>query len=307
MDKLADFLSATPPGVSAEIEPWFTGTPHLGLQAPLPKIRLHCSSHHCGGERFFKCRTPFNFTNLINGLGVWRFFPVYVCSDCDACHKAFALEIKRIRIGEDEFEFHARKFGEDPAFGPPIPPKAMSLVGPDRELFLKGRRAETMGLGVGAFAYYRRVIENQKERIFSEFIRVLRATAPNDPVIADLERAKAETQFSKSLEAIKHALPGSLLINGQNPIALLHTALSEGLHALEDVDCMEYAAAIRTVLFETSDRLASAMRDDQEVSKAITLLTKAGQKSQTKRRAPNPPDVRAPSENPAQPESDTGD
>ena len=41
----------------------------------------------------------------------------------------------------------------------------MKLVGPDRDDFLKGRRCENQGLGVGAFIYYRRVVENQKNRI----------------------------------------------------------------------------------------------------------------------------------------------
>ncbi|MET4680441.1 hypothetical protein [Stenotrophomonas rhizophila] len=299
MEKLADFLASTPPGVSTEVEQWFSGTPHSGINAALPRIRLHCSSEHCGGERFFKSKTPFNLPNIVDGIGVWRFFATYVCSDCDSSYKTFALDIRRARSNPDEYHFIALKFGENPAFGPPIPPRAMTLVGADRELFLKGRRAETMGLGVGAFAYYRRVIESQKERIFNEFIRVLKATLPYDPVIADLERAKTETQFSKSLQAIKHALPGSLLINGQNPIALLHTALSEGLHALGDEECLQYAAAIRTVIFETSDRLASAMRDDKEVSNAVALLTKAGQKREAKPLAPTPPDAPGPSESQA--------
>ena len=47
----------------------------------------------------------------------------------------------------------ALKFGEFPAFGPPVPPRVLSLIGPDKDLFLKGRRSEIQGLGVGAFAY----------------------------------------------------------------------------------------------------------------------------------------------------------
>jgi len=44
----------------------------------------------------------------------------------------------------------------------------ITLIGPDREIFLRGRRAENQGLGIGAFAYYRRVVENQKGRIITQ-------------------------------------------------------------------------------------------------------------------------------------------
>ncbi|WP_439426803.1 hypothetical protein [Stenotrophomonas sp. T8] len=280
MESLANLLANVPPGVSLDIEKWFINPIHSGLQAALPRIRLHCSSEHCGGDRFFRTTSTYNVLGRIDELNISRAYYHYVCCDCSSSSKVFALQIKRMIGDQGGITFQAMKFGEEPAFGPPIPAKAMTLVGPDRDAFLKGRRAESLGLGVGAFAYYRRVIENQKGRLFDEFIRVLRATLPNDPVIDDLERAKKETQFSKSLQSIKHAIPTSLLINGQNPISLLHTALSEGIHALEDEECLEYATAIRTILFETSNRLASAMSDNSELSKAITLLTRAGQNRQ---------------------------
>jgi hypothetical protein len=39
-----------------------------------------------------------------------------------------------------------------------------------------GRRAENQGMGIGAFAYYRRVVENQKNRIIAEIKRVAEKT-----------------------------------------------------------------------------------------------------------------------------------
>ena len=39
-------------------------------------------------------------------------------------------------------------------------------------------------------------------------------------------------------------MPESLLINGHSPILLLHSALSEGLHAQTDEQCLELAEAL---------------------------------------------------------------
>ncbi|KUP02129.1 hypothetical protein AR274_19730 [Stenotrophomonas maltophilia] len=98
-------------------------------------------------------------------------------------------------------------------------------------------------------------------------------------IIPELERAKNETQFSTSLDTIKHALPSSLLVNGHNPIQLLHSALSQGLHAESDEDCLQVAGVVRTVLFATAERLGSALRDDTELANAITMLNKWNRKN----------------------------
>lgn len=47
----------------------------------------------------------------------------------------------------------------------------ISLIGPDKELYLQGRRSESRGFGIGAFSYYRRVVENQKSRIIEEIAK----------------------------------------------------------------------------------------------------------------------------------------
>lgn len=150
----------------------------------------------------------------------------------------------------------------------------MTLIGGDRDLFLQGRRCELQGLGIGAFTYYRRVIEDQRNRIFDEIIRVLEKTDPSNKVIAEIKAAKNEQQFSKSIDAIKNALPSSLLVNGQNPLRLLHSAFSEGVHALTDEECLALATAARTVLFEFSERLAQALSDDAALAQAVALLNK---------------------------------
>lgn len=306
---LSQFLESTPPGAPeiVALGVYIHATmPHPTAQHPevsFPRIRLHCASDDCGGDRFFDTKDTVTLSSIYSQRRNWSCFITYWCRDCGKNSKTYSLMIQY----EGDRTFALLKVGEVPNFGPPTPPRAASLIGEDRELFFKGRKCENQGLGVGAFAYYRRVIERQKSRIIDEFIRVLRAVSPGDPIIEDLERASRETQFSKSMDAIKHALPSSLSIRGQNPLALLHTALSEGLHALDDDSCLEYAQAIRTILFETAERLTTAMKDDAEVSKAIKLLAKAGSKQQSKQRAPTPQADPEPAGTQVQPDSGTGD
>jgi hypothetical protein len=111
-------------------------------------------------------------------------------------------------------------------------------VGGEREYYLKGRRCENQGVGIAAFAYYRRVVENQKNRIRDEILRAARKIGVPDDMITDLEGAKTETQFTTAIDRVKRGVPQALLINGHNPLTLLHSALSEGPHAQADDECL---------------------------------------------------------------------
>lgn len=71
-----------------------------------------------------------------------------------------------------------RKFLEIPQFGSPTRNRLLRLFGSDGNVFLKGRQCENHGLGIGAFSYYRRVVENHKDQLFDEIIKVAKKIAP---------------------------------------------------------------------------------------------------------------------------------
>jgi hypothetical protein len=169
-----------------------------------------------------------------------------------------------------------RKLGEFPPFGPPTATRLLTLLGGEKDYFLRGRRAEAQGMGIGAFAYYRRVVENKKTAIFEQIIRVARALPdPDQDLLTELENAKLETQFDKAVQSIRHAIPTSLLVDGHNPLKLLHAALSEGLHADSDELCLESAEGIRLVLSDFVERVELALKNDASLRAAVGRLTAA--------------------------------
>jgi hypothetical protein len=151
------------------------------------------------------------------------------------------------------------------------------LIGPHRDLFLKGRRSEFQGLGIGAFSYYRRVIENEKGRLLDEIIKVARRLSAPQLQIDNLEAAKKESQFSRAIDLVKSAIPAELLINNRNPLTLLHSALSEGLDALTDEQCLDLATSVREVLFELADRIGRALKEQAGLDSAVARLTQKKQ------------------------------
>jgi hypothetical protein len=73
---------------------------------------------------------------------------------------------------------------------------------------------------------------------------------------------------------VKHGIPQGLLINGQNPLTLLHSALSEGLHEQTDEQCLQAAHDVRIVLNALVERLDQALKDEAELNAAIERLAK---------------------------------
>lgn len=268
---ISQFLESTPPNQLihiSDIAAWEHDGYSYKNRMRTPEIQLHCNHEQCNGTRFFRCVE--GKSKILKEKDYEFFYVTYRCSNCQRVEKTFSLAAKVDEDNNPSGECY--KFGELPTYGPPVSPKLIKLIGPDRDEFLKGRRCENQGLGVGSFIYYRRVVENQKNRILGEIIKVSEKIGATPDKIETLKAAVTETQFSKALDMAKDAMPESLLINGHSPIALLHSALSEGVHALSDEQCLELASSVRVVLGELSERLSQALKDEAELTKALSAL-----------------------------------
>jgi hypothetical protein len=147
------------------------------------------------------------------------------------------------------------------------------LIGePYREMYLQGRRAEIKGLGIGAYAYYRRIVEHQKGLIIEQIGSAAKKLGASPETLRLFSEAKIERQFSKAIETVKDVIPQSLLIGGRNPLTLLHDALSDGIHELSDAECLAHATAIRLVLTELSERIAATLKENAELESAVSRL-----------------------------------
>lgn len=272
----AEFLENKPPGARVKIADLminyrFSGG-GTGWQLSSPRLELHCGSPGCGGLRYF--RYSEGEKKFDADAKAHQTFLKYSCSNCGTSTKMFSIFAVVAKKGDLKGECY--KFGEMPAFGPNTPPRLLKMLQHNRDLFMKGRRCESQGLGIAAFVYYRRVVEDQRASIIGEIIRVARLINASADAIAALEAAQAETQFSKSLDMVKDAMPESLRIQGHNPLTLLHDNLSTGLHARTDAECLEIAQAVRVVLAELAERLSNALKDEAELTKALGKLLNKG-------------------------------
>jgi hypothetical protein len=71
-------------------------------------------------------------------------------------------------------------------------------------------------------------------------------------------------------------IPEQLRIEGQNPLKLLHSALSEGMHDLTDEECLGQAQSVRVILTKLAEKIEQALADEAEVKGAIKKLLETG-------------------------------
>lgn len=119
----------------------------------------------------------------------------------------------------------------------------------DRETnkwYYKGINSIANNFGIGAFAYFRRIIEKELIGIIED-IRTLPDSHEKE-ISELLEKHNTDSRTSTIYENIFQHLPNSLKELGNNPIKLLYNQTSAGLHSLSEDECMKKSKSIRMLL-----------------------------------------------------------
>lgn len=147
-------------------------------------IRVHCDHQSCGGTRRHEKLSSGKY-ELRNTFYV---FVTYRCTNCTTTGKVFGLKAER--FSETDNADRCTKIYQEPTFGEPIPKRLFKVIGEDnREPFLQARRAIARGLGIGAYAYYRRIVENTKFALVDSVVDVAQATNASSEQIELLKKS----------------------------------------------------------------------------------------------------------------------
>lgn len=262
------FLESTPAYVECDVEHLLADVNPSATAFTLgirwPRLDLFCE--RCDGVRGFNPSLETTYLERQENV-----FITYRCRDCGVWVKTFALTIIP---NKDTKAVKGLKYGEFPPFGSHLSKRLQDLLSKgDLELYRKGLRSEREGHGIGAAAYFRRVVENQWRNLIAK-LRDAAAKLGTDPKeLAIFDEATRQQQFSTALGMLKDAIPPKLLIlDGQNPLALLYGPLSAQLHDLTDDECLQQAADIRVILNELFDNINRALKDDAELKGAVERL-----------------------------------
>jgi hypothetical protein len=233
-----------------------------------PAVQVHCDAITCSRPSYFDylgvAPTP--------AYNQWvPLFLLYRCRHCKQTEKLYAVLVRVVKLQSGVRE-RAIKLGEVPAYGPDLSAKLNPVLEPAREDFQRGQRAESQGLGLAAFHYYRRVLERQLPLILEETLKVTERIGGDPQWVSEIAVATQEP-FAQALRRVIGRTPNLLRMGGHDPFALLETALQEGTQATTDEKCLELAETLRIILTDLAERIQRALKDHTEVFFAVKRLT----------------------------------
>jgi hypothetical protein len=248
----------------------FRGTRHADEVLTRPSIHMHCPV--CASEQTFTMDNHYfeAFVQGMNSASPVRPTPVtapvafiiYRCTSCRESLRHFAIKF-------DSENGYVMKVGQEPPWEITMDRALEKKLATRAHYFKKGLICESQGYGIGAFGYYRRIVEEIIDDLLEE-IPNLMSGEQREQYLEALQRAENTTVTQDKIDLVKDLLPPILRPDGMNPLSLLHSTLSEGLHGESDERCLELAVEVReTLIFlvsqievtrESSSRFTESMR-----------------------------------------------
>lgn len=218
----------------------------------LPVVQINMECPKCSSNQTLVMTNKYwencEYSNYpVEGL-VFRM--VYLCVHCQKFERVFY-----VKVADDKHWL--MKVGQFPSWEIKGDVNIEKLLGDHSGYYRKGLVCESQGYGIGAFGYYRRIVEEIIDGLLDEIAELL-----TNSELLEYQDALAKTKETivtqEKIELVKDLLPPILRPEGMNPLSALHSALSEGLHAESDEECLEYAETCREILIFLVNQVAAS-------------------------------------------------
>jgi hypothetical protein len=199
---------------------------------------------------------------------------------CAACH-SYYVRFMFILLDDGKA---IMKTGQFPIKSIDAPDSMKRLLGDHIKIYKKGLINESQGYGIGAFAYYRRIVEDMIGSVLTDIESVIGDDAEKEKYHLALATVKKSQSAATRIEVVKDLVPAALRPDGVNPLNAIYQALSVGLHELSDEDCLEFAAALRESLVYLVEAVTEQRKNAQKykaaISGVLSKLEKVGKNKQ---------------------------
>lgn len=198
--------------------------------------------------------------------GQYNYFQHY-SAQCQHCLK-FSLNYLLYINSSSDGNIYFRKVGQFPPFEiAPDLDLIKYLSEEDKQNYKKALICLSQNYGMGAFAYLRRIVQNEIEKIVMDLSKIDR---PESQKIRDqIATYKKDHQMEKLISAIGPYMPSSFNGLGENPLKYLYSQLSGGIHEFTDDECANKADSINTVLIFVIKRLNDENSELKKVREAL--------------------------------------
>jgi len=240
-----------------------------------PAIKMDCPQ--CDSDQTFNMQNAYGDV-IIDGGNAKSVNQVvraeYLCASCKT-YKRFFL----IKISSDGQA--VTKVGQFPEPNISIKSNVLKILGDYKEHYRKGLTCEKQGYGIGAFAYYRRIIEGILEELLDSIADLIEGDE-KDKYLEALKKTKKEHKATDKIELIKDLLPPILKPEGINPLDVIYGELSKGIHSLADEECLVTAVHIKKTLDLLQTQVSQTKGQAKEFTESMRKLLdkKAKRKSE---------------------------
>jgi hypothetical protein len=210
------------------------------FQMEKPAIHMPCEI--CKSEQTFNMVNKYDENNPeeypASGGQIIR--ALYLCSSCHQFNRWFF-------ISTDPNGKFIMKVGQYPPWEISMDRNLEKMLGAHADYYRKGLTCESQGYGIGAFAYYRRIVEQIIDQLLIDITELIPAEE-HEHYIEALGKVKNAIVAQDKIKLVKDLLPKTLRPEGINPLSILHEILSKGLHSQDEEECLELAMNLREPL-----------------------------------------------------------
>ena len=176
----------------------------------------------------------------------------FTCVSCKKSSRVYMVE----QIVDDE-TITIQKYGQLPRGGIPRDKTLQKFLKDDRDNYEKAVLCLSHEYGVAAFAYFRRIVENNINHLLDLLQEDLQSSGGDQKNLLAIQSLRDGSPMSEKIKIANLALPGHLQPDGLNPLGKLYQVLSEGVHNLSEEDCLRKAKATSECLTFLVSELAS--------------------------------------------------
>lgn len=232
----------------------------------LPKVSIKMLCPNCVSDQTFLMNNDYT-ENLSHAN-----FPTdglvlrirYICAHCQNFERYFF-----IKIGDDRS--YIMKIGQYPPWDISVEKNISNMLGEYVHYYKKALICESQSYGIGAFAYYRRIVEEIIGQLLEDIAQLI-SDKEHAEYMKALEEVRKTNVAEDKIKIVRDLLPPILRPDGMNPLSTLYSVLSEGLHAKSDDDCNDNAMTIREVLIFMANQLSASKAASKNFTEGMKKL-----------------------------------
>lgn len=209
---------------------------------------------HCDQRRPFQdLRSRGGGTGMrVEALKTGTTYFTFSCVSCRKSQRDYLVE--QLVDGET---IKIQKYGERPRAKLSRNRALQKFLKDDLENYEKAFICLSHEYGIAAFAYFRRVVENNIFRLLDLVQEDAQASSEDPELLSALQELRGDAPMSEKIRLANKALPNHLKPDGLNPLGKLYQVLSEGVHALSEEECLEKAKSTSECLTFLISEIAS--------------------------------------------------